>query len=189
LAISKERKEELVKDYIEQLQQSKGLILADYRGLSVSAMEDIRRSVRSIGGETRVVKNRLLALALAEVGMSLPEEWLEGPTVIDFCHDEVPPVAKALKDAAKSLDQFQIKGGLIGGSIVTVEQVQAIADLPPREVLLAQILGTVNAPAGRIAGVVASGVRQVLSLLQAYTEKLEEAGSSAGGMSQAAEAA
>jgi large subunit ribosomal protein L10 len=190
LAISKERKEELIADYIEQLRQSKGFILADYRGLSVSAMEDIRRSVRPIGAETRVVKNRLLALALEEVGMSLPEEWLEGPTLVDFCHDEVPPVAKALTDAAKGLDQFHIKGGLISGSIMTVEQVQAVADLPPLDVLFGQIMGTVNAPASRISGVVASGVRQVLNLLQAYKEKLEEAAPTAGGgVSTAAEAA
>jgi large subunit ribosomal protein L10 len=189
LAISKERKEELVADYVEQLRESKGFILADYRGLSVGAMEDIRRSVRPIGAETRVVKNRLLALALEEVGLSLPGEWLEGPTLVDFCHQEVPPVAKALTDAARSLDQFHIKGGLISGSIMTVEQVQAVADLPPLDALFGQILGTVNAPAGRISGVVASGIRQVINLLQAYKEKLEEAGPAAGGVSTAAEAA
>jgi large subunit ribosomal protein L10 len=186
LAISKERKEELVAQYTEQLQQSRGIILADYRGLSVGNVDDIRKAVRPVNGKLQVVKNRLLALALEKAGISLPEEWLIGPTAVGFCFEEVPPVAKALADAAKELDLLRIKGGFVGGSLLDTAQVKAIADLPPREVLLAQVLGTINAPAGRIAGVVASGIRQVVNVLHAYVEKLEESG---GGTEQAVEAA
>jgi len=180
LAISKQRKAEYVAQYVEQLKQSQGIILADYRGLSVSDMSDIRHAMRPIGGRLQVVKNRLLALALKEVGMSLPEEWLTGPTAVGFCHDEVSPVAKALTDAAKNLRTLRIKGGLVGTSAIAAEQVRTIADLPPREVLLAQVLGTINAPARRAAGVVASGIRQVLNVLQAYVDKLQESGSTPG---------
>lgn len=173
MAISKQRKAELVTQYVEQLKQSQGIILADYRGLSVGDMSNIRHAIRPGGGKFQVVKNRLLALALKEVGMSLPEEWLVGPTAIGFCHDEVPPVAKALMDAAKNLETLRIKGGLVEASVMTAEQVRALADLPPREVLLAQVLGTINVPASRVAGVVASGMRQVLNVLQAYVDKLQ----------------
>jgi len=190
LAISKQRKAELVTQYIEQLKQSQGIILADYRGLSVDDMNQIRRTVRPLGGKFQVVKNRLLALALKEVGLSLPEEWLVGPTAIGFCHEEVPPVAKALRDATKELEVLRIKGGLVGTSVISAKQVYAIADLPSREVLLAQVLGTINAPATRLAGVIASGIRQVLNVLQAYVDKLQESGSTPGiGMEQAAEPA
>jgi large subunit ribosomal protein L10 len=190
LAISKERKTELVTQYIEQLKQSQGIILADYRGLSVHDISDLRRGMRPIGGKFQVVKNRLLMLALKEVGMSVPEEWLIGPTAIGFCHEEVPPVAKALTNAAKEMDTLHIKGGLVGTSVLSEEQVRVIADLPPREVLLAQVLGTINAPASRAASVVASGIRQVLNVLQAYVDKLEEAGGAPGtAMEQAAEPA
>jgi len=190
LTISKQKKTELIAQYIEQLKQSQGIILADYRGLSVSDMSDIRHTMRPIGGKFQVVKNRLLALALKEVEMSLPEEWLTGPTAVGFCHDEIPPVAKVLTGAAKKLETLRIKGGLMGTSVIAAEQVRAIANLPPREVLLAQVLGTINAPASQMAGVVASGIRQVLNVLQAYVDKLQESGSTPGtAMEQATEPA
>lgn len=190
MTISKQKKTELIAQYIEQLKQSQGIILADYRGLSVSDMSDIRHTMRPIGGKFQVVKNRLLALALKEVEMSLPEEWLTGPTAVGFCHDEIPPVAKVLTGAAKKLETLRIKGGLMGTSVIAAEQVRAIANLPPREVLLAQVLGTINAPASQMAGVVASGIRQVLNVLQAYVDKLQESGSTPGtAMEQATEPA
>ena len=190
MAISKQRKAELVAQYVEQLKQSQGIILADYRGLSVDDMSKIRHAMRPIGGGFHVVKNRLVALALQEVEKSLPEEWLIGPTVIGFCHDEIPPVAKTLVDAVKDLETLRIKGGLVGTAVISAEQVRTIAGLPPREVLLAHVLGTINAPATQLAGVVASGIRQVLNVLQAYVDKLQESGSTPGiGMEQAAEPA
>jgi len=81
--------------------------------------------------------------------------------------------AKALLDFAKEMPVLSIKGGLAGGSVLSPERVKDLASLPPREVLLAQVLGTVNAPASRVAGVVASGIRQVVNVLQAYVDKLE----------------
>ena len=162
------------------------IILADYRGLTVNDMSAIRNRVRPVGAKFQVVKNRLLALALKEADLSLPDEWLGGPTVVGFCHDEVPPVAKVLVDMAKDFEVLQIKGGLLSGSALEAAEVKAIAGLPSREVLLAQVLGGINAPASQVVGVIASGIRQVLNVLQAYVDKLEEAG---GGMEPAAEPA
>jgi|YNPBryantNP2012_1023418.scaffolds.fasta_scaffold00674_6 large subunit ribosomal protein L10 len=176
LAISKERKAELLTEYIEQLRQSQGIILVDYRGLSVSQMESIRRALRPLGGKLQVSKNRLLKLALQEVGISLPEEWLSGPTAVSFCHGEVPPVAKALVDARKEMEALTLKGGLVGNTPITAQQVEEIANLPSREVLLAQVLGTINAPASQVVGVIAGGIRQVLNVLQAYVDKLQNEG-------------
>lgn len=175
MAISKERKVELLGEYIEQLRKSQGIILADYRGLTVSQMENIRRTLRPLGSSIQVSKNRLFRLALQEVGWSLPEEWLTGPTAVSFCYGEVPPVAKALVDARKEMEALKIKGGLVGNVPVTAQQVEEIATLPSREVLLAQVLGTINAPASQVVGVIASGIRQVLNVLQAYVDKLQGA--------------
>jgi len=187
LAVSKQRKVELVAQYVEQLKQSRGIILADYLGLTVEDMGKIRHAVRPSGGKFQVVKNRLMRLALKEVEMSLPEEWLIGPTAVGFCYDEVPPVAKALGDVAKNLGALRVKGGLVGLEVISAEQVRIIADLPTREVLLARVLGTINAPASRLAGVIAGGIRQVLNVLQAHVDKLQESGSVPGtGMEQAA---
>ena len=189
MAISRQRKTELVAQYVEQLKESQGIILADYRGLTMSNLNTVRRALHPVSGKFQVVQNRLLALALQEAGMSLPEDWLIGPTAVGFCYGEVPPVAKALTDAAKDLEGLRIKGGLAGKSVVAAEQVRIIADLPSREVLLAQVLGTINAPASRVAGVVASGIRQVLNVLQAYVDKLQEAGGGPAPLEQAAEPA
>jgi large subunit ribosomal protein L10 len=187
LAISKQRKEELVTQYTEQLEQSKGIILVDYLGLSVSDTDRLRLAIRPAGGKFQVVKNRLLALALKEVNMSLPAEWLLGPTAVGFCYEEVPSIAKIFADTAKDLETLKIKGGLIGTSVLGPEEVNAIATLPSREVLLAQVLGTINAPASQVVGVVASGIRQIVNVLQAHVDKLQEAGG--GAMEQAAEPA
>jgi large subunit ribosomal protein L10 len=180
LAVSKERKVELVAQYVGQLKQSKGVILADYRGLTVSDISGLRNGLRSAGCTFWVVKNRLLKLALKEAGISLPDEWLVGPTIVGFCHDEVPRAAKMLTEAMRELEALRIKGGLVDASVVGAEQMRAIADLPPREVILAQALGTINAPASRMAGVIVGGVRQVLNVLQAYVEKVEKSGAAPG---------
>ena len=190
MAISKQRKDELVAQYIEQLGQSEGIILIDYRGLSVNDTDGIRHAMRSIGGKFQVVKNRLMLLALQEAKMSLPAEWLLDPTAIGFCYDEVPPVAKVFIDAAKDMGTLRIKGGMIGPSVIEAGQVRVIANLPSKEVLLGQVLGTINAPASQVVGVVASGIRQILNVLQAHVDKLEElGGASSAAMEQAVELA
>jgi large subunit ribosomal protein L10 len=190
LAITRERKEQLVAEYKEQLKDSEGIIVTGYRGLTMANLTEIRHSLRPLGASARVVKNRLLALALHDAGLSVPAEWLTDPTAVSFCSDEVPAVAKALRDATKTFESLQIKGGVVGTSVLSADQVSAIADLPPRPVLLAQVLGTINAPGGQIAGVIANSVRQILNVVQAYVDKLEEAGgSSAASLEPAAEPA
>jgi large subunit ribosomal protein L10 len=190
LAITRERKEELVAEYTEQLQKSKGVILTEYRGLTMADLTAIRQTLRPLDATARVVKNRLLALALQEAGMSVPEEWLTGPMAVNLCYDEVPAVARALRDAAKEHEALRIKGGVVGTSVLSGDEVSAIADLPPREALLAQVLGTIDAPASQIVGVIASSIRQIMNVVQAYADKLDEDnGGSVGRLEQVAEPA
>lgn len=174
MALTKEQKVERVAQYTELLEQSRGIILVDYRGLSVADMQRIRGTMRPISGQLQVIKNRLMALALEEVDISLPDEWLTGPTAIGYCSDEVPPIAKALMDARDETGMLDIKGGWMSGSVISAQQVKSIAALPSREVLLAQVLGAINGPSRQVAGVVASGVRRILNVLQAYVDKMEE---------------
>lgn len=184
MALSREEKVERVAQYKEQLEQSRGIILVDYRGLTVSELERIRGKMRPIAGRFQVVKNRLLKLALDEKNMSLPDDWLTGPTAVSFCSDEVPPVAKALMEVREETAEFNLKGGLMNEAILSADQVKSIAELPSREVLLAQALGVINGPSRQVVGVVAGGIRQVLNVLKAYADKLEEEG--AGGELEAA---
>ena len=179
MALSKEEKLERVAAYVQQLEESQGIILVDYRGLSVGELETIRKHMRPIASQFQVIKNRLLLRALEKQGMSLPEEWLVGPTAVSFCRGEVPPVAKALMEAGEETEKLSLKGGWMNQAVLSAEQLKSIAELPPREILLAQVLGVIHGPGRQVAGVVATGVRQVLNVIQAYVDKLEEGGSGA----------
>jgi len=172
LAISRERKEELVSQYVEQLRQSEGVLVTDYRGLTVADMEALRRTLRKNDVAFRVVKNRLFALALGQVGLPMPAEWMDGPIAVAFCHGDMPAAVKVFTEAARDSEFLALRGGMMEARILSAEQVKMLAHLPSREVLLAQVLGTIQAPAAQVTGVVASGIRQVLNVLQAYVDKL-----------------
>lgn len=183
MALSREQKVERVKQYADLLEQSRGIILVDYRGLTVGELQTIRGRMRPVSSQFQVVKNRLLELALEEKNMSLPDDWLTGPTAVSFCEDEVPPVAKTLVELGGETGALDLKGGWMGASMLSAAEVRRIADLPSREVLLAQAMGAIHGPSRQLAGVVAGGIRQVLNVLQAYADKLQEEG---GGEVQAA---
>ena len=192
MAVTKKQKEAALAQYVHALEQSNGIILADYSGLKVSEVEKLRRAATPVGGQMIVIKNRVFKLALEEIGTPLPDEYLTGPTMVGFCYEEIPSVAKILVDATKEHPALELKGGLIGGSALTADQAKAIADLPSKDILFGQVLGTINAPASQITGVIASGIRQILNVVQAYVDKLEETGGPAGGpagMEMAAEPA
>jgi len=178
LAISRVRKEELIAEYKRQLSESSGVLFADYRALTVARMQGLRRKAREQNGQIFVVKNTLLDLAFKEEGLKSPEDLLTGSTIAVFCHQDVPPLAQLLRDFAKEVEEgrFVVKGCMMEGRFFSREDALAIADLPSREQLLAQVLRTINAPATQVTGVVAGGIRQVLNVVKAYVDKLEEAG-------------
>lgn len=178
MAISRKRKEALVATYKQQLAGSNGVVMADYTALTVSQMEYLRRKTREQNGQAFVIKNTLFNVVLKEQGLEAPEELMTGSTLVAFCHEEVPPVAKLFRDYVKEVEEgkFKVKGAIMEGRVLSPQETQVLADLPSREVLLSTVLRTINAPATQVAGVVASGIRQILNVVQAYVDKLEEAG-------------
>jgi large subunit ribosomal protein L10 len=175
LAISKERKEELVKTYNELIGKSTGMILIEYRGLTMKGMDPLRSKLRDAKGELHVVKNTLAQRALTAAGHHVPDELLTHSTAIGFAFSDVAGVAKALSTYAKESEFVSIKGGLLGDRILTSADVEALAELPPLPIVRAQLLGLLTTPASRLAGVVASGVRQIVNVVKAYSEKAGEA--------------
>lgn len=175
MAITREEKEQMVADYLDKFSRSKALFLTDYRGLTVSDMEVLRAKIREAGGGYSIVKNTLVARAFQAVGVSVPEDMLEGPTAIGFAYDEAPAVAKALTDFAKETSILQVKGGLIEGKALTSKEVTSLANLPPREVILAQLLGLIQQPGNRVAGVINAAGDKLAATLKAYADKLENA--------------
>ena len=118
-----------------------------------------------------MVKNTLVRRALDEVGFSVPDEILTGPVGIGFCQQNVAGVAKVISDFAKDNELLEVKGGLMGAQFIDQAAIKSLASLPPLEVLQAQLLGVINAPASQLVGVVAGGVRQLVNVFNAYSEQ------------------
>lgn len=189
MAISKQRKEELLATYADLVQRSEGLILIEYRGLSMKGMDPLRGKVRDAAGELHVVKNTLAIKALEAAGRTAPAELFSQTTAVGFAFSDVPAVAKALTAFAKDSEFVKIKGGMLGNNLLTPKEVEALAELPPLPVVRAQFLGLLQAPASRLTGVIAGGVRQVVNVVKAYADKVEEAAQAAAPAEGAAELA
>ena len=179
MAISREKKEQLISWYTDLFSRTRAAILTDYRGLTVADISQLRNKLRETQSEYHVTKNRLVKLALKEAGLPVPENLLEGPTATGFCFEEVPAVAKVLVDYSKESKTLVIKGGLLGDRIISADQVTALAELPPREVLLAHVLGTIQSPASGVARALAGSMRSILYVLKARVEQLEQQASQA----------
>jgi len=178
LAITRAHKEEMVAEYHRQIDESTGFVMAEYNALSVPQMQDLRRQTRQAEGEVFVIKNTLFKLVLEERGLTVPEDLMTGSMVVGFSHKDVPSLAKLFRNAARDFeaDCLIVRGGLLEGRIFGQDEVAAVSNLPTREELLSMVLRTINAPATQTVGVVASGIRQVLNVVKAYADKLEEAG-------------
>lgn len=179
MAITRDKKADLVQTYVERLKDCEAVIITSYTGLKVSEVEQLRKKIREAEGSFAVVKNTLAIRALKETGWTIPEDLLTGPVGIGFCHHNVGGVAKAITAFAKQNDRLVVKGGLLGNRVIDEAGVKNLASLPPLEVVRAQFLGLLNAPASRLAGVVAGGVRQLVNVMNAYAEKGSEASAEA----------
>jgi large subunit ribosomal protein L10 len=173
LAITKERKRELVESYVEMLSQSQGIIFTNYRGLTVSQIQAVRNKLREVDSPYHVVKNTLFERALKQAGLPVPEDLLQGPVATGFCYTELPATAKALIDLAKEFEAFEIKGGLLGDKIVGARDIVALASLPPREILLALVAGSFQSPISGLVTALGGLIRGLLYVLQARKEQLE----------------
>jgi large subunit ribosomal protein L10 len=131
---------------------SDAALLTEYRGLNVKALADLRRQLRPAGGEYKVYKNTLVRFAARDVGADDLEALLTGPTAIAFVNGDAAAVAKLLRDYARGNQNLVVKGGLLGTKVLTAAEVQALADLPSRDVLLAQVAGAFQAPLTKLAG-------------------------------------
>jgi large subunit ribosomal protein L10 len=166
----------MVADYVDKMSRSRTLILTDYRGLSVAQVTELRRNLREVDGEFQIVKNSLFERALEESGFVIPEDQLIGPVAVGYCLGDAPPVAKALSDYAKGTELLVIKGAIVSGtSILGPEGVKGLADLPPREVVLAQLLGSVQGPMSSLVSTITAPLRELVQVLQARSEQDQEA--------------
>jgi large subunit ribosomal protein L10 len=173
----KEQKEQVVAELVERLKASDTLFVADYRGLDMPAIDEVRTELLKHGARFSVVKNTLTKRAAEEAGVPDLVELLDGPTAIAFVGDgDMVAVAKTLSDSAKQTKILALKGGILEGKPMTAEEIQRLAALPSAELLRGQVLGAIVAPLTAIAGLVNAPLQNLSGLLDARIEQLREQG-------------
>jgi large subunit ribosomal protein L10 len=167
-------KEQIVSELTERLRSSDTLIVADYRGLSVKEIDDLRTKLIEQGADFTVVKNSLTRRAAEAAGADALLALLEGPTAIAFLEEGGDPVAvaKALADSAKTTKILAVRGGIMQGRTISAEDVDELAKLPPADVLRGQVLGAVAAPLYTIVGLFAAPLQNLHGLIQARIDQL-----------------
>ncbi len=167
MPLSRQDKEKLVLFTAERLRRAEAIVLADYRGLSVARLQVLRRSLRAHRAEIQIIKNSLLRRAFAVAGMTEPTEMLSGPTSVILMYDELSAPTKVLVDTARETELLTIKGGVLSGRVLDAAAMRALADLPSRDQLLAQVAGVVVAPLRYYVTVLQAPVQGLLNVLNA----------------------
>jgi len=167
----------------ERLDAAEAAVLTEFRGLNVPAMAELRNALRAAGGTYKIYKNTLVRIAARERGLDI-DDLLVGPTAIAFVEGDAAGVAKALRDFARTNPALVVKGGLLGTTVLGAGEVKALADLPSREQLLAEIAGLFAAPAQQFASLLDAVPRSFSYALNA----LIEAGGAPGAPTESAPA-
>lgn len=169
--MKREEKAQLVQDLHAELMKSQAVFVTDYMGLNVERITKLRREISGAGGSYQVVKNTLLKRASEGTPAAGIEKLFVGPTAVAVAHTDAVAIAKALVNFARDNEQLEIQGGILGERELTVSDVQELAKMPPREVLLARLLGSLNAPATNFVGVLAAILAQLVYVLKAIENK------------------
>lgn len=170
-------KYELVDGLREKLSKSKAVFVGEYRGMTVAQSTALRAKVRQAGGELKVAKNALFAIAMKEAGLNaLPEDMMKGPNIFALCYDDPVSVAKVLKEYVNDKTQkaFILKGGLLETQQLDLNQLMALADLPSKEVMRGQLVRTIAAPLSGLVNVLAGTMRNFVTVLAQIRDKKEE---------------
>jgi large subunit ribosomal protein L10 len=172
--MKKEDKERLVAELTERLRTTETLVVADYRGLTMPQIDDLRTKLLEHGARFSVVKNTLTRRAAELAGNDALLALLEGPTAIAFLESGGDPVAvaKALVDAARDTRVLDVRGGMLEGRPVEPGEIESLAKLPPADVLRAQVLGAIAAPLTAIVGLFAAPLQDLYGLIDARIEQL-----------------
>ncbi len=163
----------VVDEVRERLSSSEAALLTEYRGLNVALMAQLRRSLREAGGEYKIYKNNLVRFAASDLGLDI-DELLTGPTAIAFVSGDPVNVAKALRDFARTNPALVVKGALLDQKLLDADQTRALADVAPRDELLARLAGAMAAPMQQFAGLLRALPRSFAYGLKALIDQKEE---------------
>jgi large subunit ribosomal protein L10 len=184
-------KERVVAELADRLRSTETLMVADYRGLSMPEIEELRTRLLEAGARFTVVKNTLTKLAAEAAGTEQVLDLIDGPTAIAFLEADGDPVAvaKVLNETARAHDVLVIRGGILEGNVVGDAEIKRLATLPAADVLRAQVVGALTAPMATIVGVFSAPLRDFVGVLEARIDQLEAQGETAEASAEPAEAA
>lgn len=166
------KKEAAVEELQELLERSSAVIVTDYRGLSVSAVNDLRNRLRDTDTQFKVAKNTLTYRAAEQAGLADMTQVLEGPTALAFSFGDPAATARVLSEFARTSRILSIKAGVLNRRFISADEVNDLANVEPREVLLAKLLGGFNSPIASFVGVLNASISQIAYVLQARIDQL-----------------
>jgi large subunit ribosomal protein L10 len=170
LAITKQRKQELINEYVELLKQSKGLVITEYRGLSMKQLDALRHKLRENNANLTITKNTLFKIALKQVGMAAPEKLFTGPVAVAVAFGDLSKTVKTVLEFTKESELFIAKGGVVGATEFASKDLEAISTLPSLDELRAQLIGMTTMPLTQFLGLLEEPGRQVVAVIQAATD-------------------
>ncbi len=173
--MDRNQKEQIVKKLASRLSEAQAVILTDFKGLNVAEISDLRRRVGESGGEYHVVKNTLLRLAANGTDTDLLHDFFVGNNALGMTTADPVPLAKALVNFAKENEKLVIKGGILSGKILNLEQIKVMGNLPSREILLGKMLGTMNAVPAGLVRVLSAVISNFVYALAAIRDQKEQA--------------
>jgi large subunit ribosomal protein L10 len=169
--VSKERRGELIAEYTEWFKQSQAVVIAAYQGVGTAELYRLRTKIHEAQGELHVVKNTLAIKALQNAGLPVPAEMLTGSAIVGFCFSDPSAIAKAMTTFAGEVQKFEIKGGLLGNRVMDAAGVKALADLPPRPVLLGGLVATIQGPMSQLVNIINAPMRELAQVLKSRSEQ------------------
>ncbi|HSE83255.1 MAG TPA: 50S ribosomal protein L10 [Thermodesulfobacteriota bacterium] len=172
--LTKDAKQELVREYGEKFKDNPFFFVVEYKGLTVKEMELLRRRLKKANADFGVVKNTILKIASAGTDAEKIKDLFEGPTAIAISKADAVSVAKVFTESAKELPILKLKGGVLEGKVIGVEDVSKLSKLPPKDVLLGQFMGLISSPISNFMGVLAELQRSLIYALGAVKEMKEK---------------
>ena len=166
-----EAKQAIVQEIADKMKNAQGTVVVDYRGLNVEEVTELRKKARENNIDYKVYKNSMIRFAAKEAGVEGLLDVLVGPTAIAFCEDDPVAPAKLINDFAGEHKALEIKAGVVEGKVLDVAGVKELAELPPREVLVAKVLGGLNAPISGFANVLNANLKGLVVALNAIAEQ------------------
>ena len=166
----------VVDDVRGRLESSQGVLLTEYRGLSVADLAQLRGKLAELGGDYKVYKNTLVKIATKEFESAELDDMLNGPTALAFVRDDIAQVARTIRDFARSNPALVLKGGILDGRVLSGQDAQKIANLEPRAVMLAKLAGLLQAPIQQFAGLIQALIDNRASLDSSGTDPVADSG-------------